>query len=175
MEYGNLFTQESFGGTPGGFGVRIHVATGQKVDLETPAIRTAAREAAEMVQAAVLEEVLAKDPNAQRERKEQRRDILACFPNEPIFVEEVPNGYCSRYCCKHLPWFHVWTKVGLIKIGWRKRVISIDWATSIVTKRASELFPDEDVTKGDRDIHAYGYEKATAYLAAIIGAVEVKQ
>ena len=90
------------------------------------------------------------------------------FGSETIYVEEIPNGYCNRYCCKHLPWFVVTTKVGRITIGWRKRVINIDWEGSAITKKANELFPQEDVTKGDKLIHAWGYEKAKEYIGVLL-------
>ena len=90
------------------------------------------------------------------------------FGDEAIYVEEIPNGYCSRYYCKHLPWFVVTTRIGRFKIGWRKRVISIDWSQCPNTKTAEELFPQENVTKDERLIHAWSYEKAKEYIAAII-------
>ena len=64
-----------------------------------------------------------------------------------IFVEEIPNGYCNEPCCSRLPWFIVTTPVGHIKIGWRKRVINIDWTNTLQKKNGHELFPNEDVTK----------------------------
>jgi len=43
----------------------------------------------------------------------------------------------------------------------------VDWAESDVTETAKDLFAGEDVTKGDRMIHAWSYEKATEYLTKI--------
>ena len=98
---------------------------------------------------------------------EEKVAILALFPGTP-FVEEIPNGYCSQYCCKHLPWFIVTTQVGRVKIGWRKRVIQIDWSETRNTKNSEELFAKEDVTKEAKMIHAWSYEDAKRYLEAII-------
>ena len=59
---------------------------------------------------------------------------------------------------------------GDIKIGWRKRVISIDWSS---TKRnLLHLFKDEDVTKEPYLVHAWGTDKAVDYLKRIHGAME---
>jgi hypothetical protein len=88
-------------------------------------------------------------------------------------VEEIPNGYCNRYCCAHLPWYIVTTRLGRIKIGWRKSVINIDWAETQGTKTSEELFQSENVTKDTRGIHAWGYEKARAYVGAIITGVSL--
>jgi hypothetical protein len=102
-----------------------------------------------------------------QEAADERAAILGLFPN-PIFVEDLPNGYCSRGCCRHRPWFLVTTPIGRIKIGWRKRVISITWDD---TDRpyADQLFPNEDVTKFNKTIHAWGLEKAKEYLKVLLG------
>ena len=85
-----------------------------------------------------------------------------------------PNEYCS--CNRCTPWFNVNTEFGTIKIGWRKRVINIDWSSSLKTldvcgKKPKEgvlsLFEKEDVTKGGTYIHAWGWEKAEEYLSKI--------
>lgn len=56
-----------------------------------------------------------------------------------------------------------------ISIGWRKRVIKIDWSKS--GKDLQHLFESENVTKEANMIHAYGYEKAAEYLNKIIPAL----
>jgi hypothetical protein len=75
---------------------------------------------------------------------------------------EVVNGYCQRECCARLPWLLARTEIGDIRIGWRKRVISIEWPPSLGDAHA--IFPDEDVTRWESGIHAWGYEKAAEYL-----------
>jgi hypothetical protein len=109
----------------------------------------------------------AASPEHTRERVLQREQLLGCFP-QPIFVEEIPNGYCSRGCCRHLPWFIVTTTVGRFKIGWRKRVINIDWSDTRGTHDTKTLFAGEDVTKDARMIHAWSVEKARSYVATIL-------
>lgn len=112
-----------------------------------------------------------RDPARAEAALKEFADIVALF-DQPIFVERIPNGYCSRYCCEHKPWFNITTKIGHIQIGWRKRVINIDWSRTAVAKTGDELFPNENVTRGDRYIHAYGYEKAREYIRAITSAAE---
>jgi len=61
------------------------------------------------------------------------------------------------------PWWLVKTPWGLIELGWRKRVIDIDWSDTPV--RA--ILTEDDVTKDKTYIHAYGEEKAVTYLRAL--------
>lgn len=95
----------------------------------------------------------------------EARDVFHNASLSPIYVKEIPNGYCN--CCPHRVWLLVTTSIGVIKIGWRKSVIHLEWADSDVEATAEQLFPNEQVTKGDRYIHAYGYKKATEYLRAL--------
>lgn len=101
----------------------------------------------------------------------------------PVFMEPIPNEYDGKspYALGN-PWYNVATPIGFIKIGWRKRVINIDWARttlkSLIEDKyregprppgGEELFPTivkegETTTLGDYYVHAYGYEKATKYL-----------
>ena len=106
----------------------------------------------------LYQESIRLNPESKKCAEEEKLGIISVFDGRDIFVEEIPNGYCSSYCCKHLPWFIVTTNKGRIKIGWRKRVINIDWSDSIIEEDADTLFPNEDVTKFDKTIHAWGYE-----------------
>lgn len=127
-----------------------------------------AREIADNLIASLMEETYALDPKNKEYADKEREEILGLFGDRAIFVQEIPNGYCSSYCCKHLPWFDVTTKKGRIKIGWRKRVIEIDWQNSIIEEDSRTLFPDEDVTRYDKYIHAWGLEKAKEYLDKLL-------
>lgn len=61
------------------------------------------------------------------------------------------------------PWWLVTTEYGVIKIGWRKRVISINWeATAIRVEVTSD-----DVTKDNDMVHAYSMGKALEYLTEL--------
>lgn len=89
--------------------------------------------------------------------------IQADFRN--FSYQEVPNEYDSW--SQFLPWMIIGVNDSFFKIGWRKRVIVIDWEKTQIKQQADVLFPKEEVTKGDRMIHAWGYEKATEYLKVL--------
>jgi hypothetical protein len=117
------------------------------------------------------------------EEEKYFRDIFKKAGFEDFLLLPIPNEYCP---CEHCaPWYEVkfilpagWVGLskrfvgGIIKIGWRKRVINIDvthahgkgfaWHPSLAT-----LFSDQDVTKGDTYIHAHGTEKCIEYLTKI--------
>jgi len=95
------------------------------------------------------------------------RSMFLAAGLSPIYVREIDNKYCGPQCCPHRVWLLVTTPIGVFEVGWRKRVLQIDWSATDVAARAADLFPDEDVTKGDRSIHAWGYDKAMAYIAKI--------
>ena len=82
-------------------------------------------------------------------------------------LKGIPNEYCS--CDRCAPWFVVNTEFGRIIIGWRKRVINIDWSKidSEAVLNIINLFNEEDVTKGKTSIHAWGWEKAQEYLKIV--------
>lgn len=90
---------------------------------------------------------------------------IKCLFTNPVYFKEIPNEYDGGWVS---PWFLVTTTKGVIKIGWRKRVINIDWSESDVTANAEHLFPEETVTKFDRTIHAWGYDKAKEYIERIL-------
>lgn len=158
---------EEFGS--GGFGVAIYIKYpgDSKADFEKQA-GVFFMDAEQMIIDNMKRIFYSKDPERQKLRNQKKEKMISLF-NQPIYVEEIPNGYCSNGCCADKPWFIVTTKIGRIKIGWRKRVINIDWSDSENKTEAKVLFPDEDVTKYDRDIHACSYEKAKEYLDKIIG------
>jgi len=166
MQTKSLIKEQSHG-SYGSFGIEITVGATLLPELDQQPIRFAAYDAVKLVKAAVMAAVVQADPKAQQRKIQERQEILALFP-EPIHVEEIPNGYCADWCCRHLPWFMVTTRVGHFKIGWRKRVIHIEWIATVGTKTAEELFPEEDVTKDGCMIHAWSLEKAQQYIASII-------
>lgn len=114
----------------------------------------------------VLEkETLRIDPKTTVSAANERAEIEALF-DSPIFVEEIPNEYCSQVCCSFKPWFIVTTNIGRIKIGWRKSVIHLEWTDTLVRQTAEGLFSNEEVypgcavTRYDKVIHCHGYAKA---------------
>lgn len=78
-------------------------------------------------------------------------------------IDDVKNEYGSG---SYRGQWHVFqTMIGKIRIGWRSRVIEIDW--SDIGEDFEHLFPDEDVTKSSSIIHAYSLDKLTEYLKKI--------
>ncbi len=172
-QYKSLLERSSIG-SRGSFGIKIHVACRPFVDFKTDDmdIWRVVDEAADKIEDIIRTKALAYDPAIQAEAAKEKADLLALFPSA-IFVQPIPNGYCPKYCCKHLPWFNVVTEVGVIQLGWRKRVINIDWTGVPRSLKSEELFPAEEVTKGDKYIHAWGYEKAKEYILTIINHAKV--
>ncbi len=158
---------ETLWGDSGVFKVEILVGGEKLPDLDQKPIQMAALEAIAKVRSEVLAAKIAVDPKEKEKAIQERTNIISLFP-DPIFVEEILNGYCSQYCCRHLPWFKVTTKVGRFEIGWRKRVIQIDWTETRGTKTTKDLFPDENVTKSERSIHAWGLLNAKRYIAKVL-------
>lgn len=169
--YKTLYKTESFGSI-GEVGIRIDVASSSLPNLEFESLQIEAMRAHDLVREEITAIVKANDPNEQRRAEDTRRAILSVFP-EHIYVEEIPNGYCSLACCRHLPWFIVTTRVGHFEIGERKRVISIDWTKTKGTKDAKDLFPKEGVTKSGKSIHAWTLEDAKRYVATVIESASV--
>jgi len=130
--------------------------------------KNALREHADAITRSIFAETKRLDPATKVEADENKRDILSVFVGRAIYVEEIPNGYCGDYCCKHLPWFIVTTTKGRFRIGWRKRVIHIEWTDTTIKEDAKTLFPDEDVTRFDKVIHAWGTEKAQEYINKLL-------
>jgi hypothetical protein len=146
-----------------GLGVQIFVRVDRKL---TDNDNSTLRHACDGIVDSFQHETIRLDPEAGRRAAQERSKIVALFP-QPIFVEEIPNRYCNQPCCSRRPWFVVTTPRGRITIGWRKRVLSIDWSDSAINFAASELFPLEDVTKDGRLIHAWGYEQAAKYIGVL--------
>lgn len=102
----------------------------------------------------------------EREIDKVIRQIMEVIYRDGLTFELLPNGYCNRPCCAHKPWFLCHTPDGDIEIGWRKRVISIEWKDNFKPFDMS-IFDSEDVTKWERGIHAWGDNKAYEYLGKV--------
>ena len=107
------------------------------------------------------------DPKGAEMREARMKEIKAIYENAgipAIYMEPLPNGYCSKPCCLNKPWAQVTSSIGRVVIRRRKSVISIDWKDSRVKRTGNELFPNENVTRWDTGIHAWGPAKATEYI-----------
>jgi len=145
------------------FGIEIRVAIDREL---TEKDSSEMYSLADQIEQAIMTETMRLDPEEQKIQEEERELLLKCF-DDTILTEKIPNGYCSRWCCTMRPWYKVTTRKGRITLGWRKRVIEISWEPEVGSK-ADDLFPAEDVTKSDRLIHAWGYEKAKQYISRLL-------
>lgn len=75
-------------------------------------------------------------------------------------LKMIPNGYDGR---PSSPWWKVSTTHGDFVIGWRKRVIEIDWSAI----GPQPPITSDEVTKSDTLIHAWSYGRAVGYLGAL--------
>lgn len=97
-----------------------------------------------------------------------KEHMLALFVLAGIAVkhaEELPNNYWPKVpeyqkLRDESPWWLAMTEFGPIKIGWRKRVISIEWPSTEVRAFVTE----DDTTKSEDYVHAWTYAKAVEYL-----------
>lgn len=125
----------------------------------------AIRKAGETIETTIRTENLRTDPREISGIAKEKEEILNLFRDHSIYVEEIENGYYKESL---RPWFVVTTPKGRIKIGWRKRVININWSDTKIELEAEALFPEEDVTKFNKTIHAWGLEKAQEYLNVLL-------
>lgn len=201
--YHLLHNQESWG-DKGSFGLRIYIKDGMRTMEMAQKARAAQNKregeagnwtakslfdthedfvigmrAAETLKQGILGNTARWSPSFETNIRNARRRYVEIFATAgilPVYMQAIPNGYCSEYCCLDSPWFKATTWFGHVTIGWRKSVINIDWEESDVRPSGRELFPDEDVTKGRagdgannraRFIHAHGATKAAQYLARL--------
>lgn len=97
----------------------------------------------------------------------QRQEFEEIFNNVYLMSElkfkAIPNQYSNWE--GYAPWFIIYTPDGDIRIGWRKRVVQIEWLDNY--KDFVEHFENEDVTKDfikERFIHAWSIDKCVEYL-----------
>lgn len=96
----------------------------------------------------------------------EREEILRVVTESGIPFAEmymIPNQYHPDPDV-YGPWFMVSTPVGRIKIGWRKRVINIDWSDTGLTATGGDVVDKPEVTHGPTYVHAWGNEKAVEAL-----------
>lgn len=150
-------------GASGKFQLEIYLDAGRELTEQDQRVIW---DAAELLQKGIMQESYRLNKKEEAFGKEATEKLIGLFTGRDIFVQEIPNEYWNEDV--HNPWLIVTTKKGHIKIGWRKRVIVIDWSASIIEAESDTLFPDEDVTKGEKYIHAWGYEKAQEYIDKIL-------
>lgn len=110
------------------------------------------------------------DPKIQAQAATDKERLLLCFGDEKIWVQPIENRYHgpnSPYGSM-FPWFDVTTTRGIFLVGWRKRVIQLDWSRTNVNVDADTLFPEDKVTKHAFMIHAWSYEDLKRYITTIL-------
>ncbi|MDE2022221.1 MAG: hypothetical protein KGI71_04925 [Patescibacteria group bacterium] len=98
-----------------------------------------------------------------RRSKEEAESIMRLAGFTILHVWELTNGYwpdAPEYDDVRTPWWLFLTDVGPIQIGWRKRVLHIEWSACAFRGVVTE----DNVTKEDTYVHAYAVEKAVEYL-----------
>jgi len=89
------------------------------------------------------------------------------------FFEEIPNRYGPEGDAWYInqPWYKVHTLFGAMIVGWRKRVINIDWSGMPTVPAGKVLFPEvieEGITVGKDFVHAWSLTKGQEYVNKII-------
>lgn len=97
------------------------------------------------------------------DEEEHFRDVFTRAGFNEVTIEAIPNQYTQHE--RSAPWFRVRTPHGNFTIGWRYRVINLDWDET--GKDFLPLFVEENVTKGTSYIHAWSADKAVEYLGKI--------
>ncbi len=101
--------------------------------------------------------------------KEEREAIESAMKISGIKytkVYELVNQYWGDCPTKYdvsTPWYLFITEIGHIVVGWRKRVLNVDWSETKVRKIVTE----DQVTKAEDMVHAYSYLKLAEYLTAL--------
>lgn len=104
-----------------------------------------------------------------------KEDVLQCYhqilraAGIPGRVRTITNQYWPEHpdyddIRKKHPWVDVYTECGVIRMGWRKRVISIDWSNGMFGAYGWDVVGDKTITHGENYTHAWGYEAAEACL-----------
>lgn len=83
--------------------------------------------------------------------------------NGHVIINEIPNQYDSNSSYSR-PWASCRLRTGTLVLGWRKRVIHIDWSGIEGKPDLQMLFASEEVTKEPTFVHAWSREKAIEYL-----------
>ncbi len=107
----------------------------------------------------------------QEKRQENISELTKLFADagfETIHVKVIDNQYSADACYYTNPWLIVTTRKGPITIGWRKRVINLDWSDSDITADGRELFKNEKTTKDKYYIHCWSKNKAIEYLKKLL-------
>jgi len=108
----------------------------------------------------------------------EREEIKEILDRSEIPYTEmvmIPNEYPPNPDSTYYgPWFMIETFVGRIKIGWRKRVIHIDWSETGLSASGADVVDKLETTHGSSYVHAWGADKAVEALRKLWAAKEEK-
>lgn len=155
-------------------GVRIQIyGTGlDKDDFKgSKNLRLAGYDAVDKIRDEILRLIRSNDDERKQKVNSVKQSLMDCFDG-PIYVEEIPNGYCSSWCCEDKHWLKVTTEIGHFVIGWRSSVIQLEWNETIVSQTSKDLFPDNHQSNSTRSVHVDTYKQAKEYIKTIIAAKE---
>ena len=97
--------------------------------------------------------------------EKQLRALVLLSGMEYSEVHTLPNGYDSRGG-RDDPWLLFIVKGGTFTLGWRKRVINVEW-----TVADADPITEEDqkwITHSLRNFHAWGYAQALHFLIRVV-------
>lgn len=175
VEWDVVCGTEGVGGAFGRTGIEIHVPKALIDGLTTDTRYEVSRLAEQALELICLDKAR-RDPTMIKTAAERRAKLIGMFSGLTYaWVEEIPNGYGLPHWYTIIdPWFKVYTNRGPITVGWRRRVINIDWSLIDQAADAAVVFPKEHragyPTTGNHYIHAYSYEDGYTYLHAIMDA-----
>ena len=168
MEYKVLSGMESLGRDF--LGIRVMVMLSREFTSED---ETNASRCVRQLSTLLQKETARLDPQTEVMKAKEKGAFEHAFTTggfPVIFMEAIPNEYWGDDAIAlSSPWYLVTTPKGHFKVGWRKRVIVLDWERSTIQASADQTFPTEDTTKGDRMIHCWSYEKLAKYLTVLNG------
>lgn len=95
--------------------------------------------------------------------EERARALFLLAGIDIVRIHELLNQYWRSNDSPRGPWWLAETRHGTIRIGWRKRVISIDWEGT----KLREIITEDEVTKEPHLVHAWSYLKALEYLSLL--------
>lgn len=149
------------------FGLKITVDQDRKLDQED---YDACRQHIAAIETLLQARTMKLDPEEQARAATERERLVGCFPSS-VFVAPVRNQYHgdTPYGQMH-PWLEITTKRGIFLVGWRKRVINIDWSKTDIQSTGRELFPERQMTIGDTFLHASDYDDLKACVEKLMGA-----
>lgn len=143
-----------------------------KFEIEYP-VSEAAREAMNQVYGALIEQQHMTDPKTKNSASETRDEFQRAFTEagyDPIYMKAVPNEYYrDKFDSKRWPWFLVTTVDGTFKVGWRKRVINLDWSDTELKGNVdgNKLFAGDDTTRDELMVHCCSIDRLTEYLGRL--------